>query len=117
MDSSCDKLSYPTVHFANVMFTVPMNSSLPSEMPSHEFNSECISECDDESSTSSDQSFWMVMNLNEPSGNNPKVPGSRPGRAYQEPLRAENRIPRYVAHEFLSEALFAARFASSRPSV
>jgi hypothetical protein len=37
--------------------------------------------------------------------------------AHQEPLRAENRVPRHVRYKFLSVATFAARFHSSRPSV
>jgi hypothetical protein len=83
LDSSIDKSSFPTVHSANVMSTVPMNLFWSSQLSSHEFNSESISKYVDGSTTSSDQWIWTVMDLHGPSENTPKVPGSRPGRPTQ----------------------------------
>jgi hypothetical protein len=79
MDSSIDK-SFPTVHSPNVISTAPMNSLGSSQMSSQEFNSESISAYVDGLPASSDQQIWTVMDLHGPSGNTPKVPGSRPGR-------------------------------------
>jgi hypothetical protein len=62
------------------MSTVPMNSLWSSQLSSHEFKSESIFEHVDGSSASSNQQIWTVTDLHGPSGNTPKVPGSRPGR-------------------------------------
>jgi hypothetical protein len=75
-----DQSSFPTVHCANVMSTVPTNLFWSSQRSSHEFNVESISEYIDGSSISSKQQIWTVTDLHGPSGNTPKVPGSKPRR-------------------------------------
>jgi hypothetical protein len=62
------------------MLTDPLNSLWSSQRSSHDFNSESIPTHIGGSAFASDQQILTVTHVGVPSGNTPKVPGSRPGR-------------------------------------
>jgi hypothetical protein len=92
LDSSFDRVPFPAIHSANVMFAVSKSSFRSSQLSSQQFNSESISTYVDGLSGSSDQQIWTVMDLYGPSGNTPKVPGSRPGRPTERSVVASRRF-------------------------